>query len=204
MVPVRLLLQSGGLSAHRRRSATAAAEDWQRHPETPLWAGHHGPGRERSPAFKMLQFEVYFAQSFNSAFALLVDRPEQRCCVVSFQSWLSFLKQLREYYVPNVYMLLILQMIVPFVCFQPPFWRLRWRILTSVKSLAVDPGLWALVTPAFPPQCTSLCCKQCQDTEITTKNEIFRWQLHIMFLDLDYFWHFWTWWIIVYRNVNLA
>lgn len=24
-------------------------------------------------------------------------------------------------------------------------------------------------------QCTSLCCKQCQDTEITTKNEIFRW-----------------------------
>lgn len=36
MVPVRLLLQSGGLSAHRRRSAAAAAEDWQRHPETPL------------------------------------------------------------------------------------------------------------------------------------------------------------------------
>lgn len=23
-------------------------------------------------------------------------------------------------------------------------------------------------------QCTSLCCKQCQDTEITSKNEIFR------------------------------
>lgn len=23
-------------------------------------------------------------------------------------------------------------------------------------------------------KCTSLCCKQCQDTEITTKNEIFR------------------------------
>jgi len=23
-------------------------------------------------------------------------------------------------------------------------------------------------------QCTSLCCKQCQETEITSKNEIFR------------------------------
>lgn len=47
-VSVRLLLQSGSLSAHRRRSAAAAAEDWQCHPETPLWAGHHGPGKERS------------------------------------------------------------------------------------------------------------------------------------------------------------
>lgn len=55
---VRLLLQGGGLSAHRRRSATAAAEDWQCHPETPLWAGHHGPGKERSPAFKQDQIAV--------------------------------------------------------------------------------------------------------------------------------------------------
>lgn len=31
------------------------------------------------------------------------------------------------------------------------------------------------LTLSSPPQCTSLCCKQCQDTEITTKNEIFRW-----------------------------
>ncbi len=49
LVSVRLLLQSGSLSAHRRCSAAPAAEDWQRHPETALWAGHHGPGKERSP-----------------------------------------------------------------------------------------------------------------------------------------------------------
>lgn len=49
LVSVRLLLQSGGLSAHRRRSAAPAAEDRQCHPETSLWAGHHGPGKERSP-----------------------------------------------------------------------------------------------------------------------------------------------------------
>lgn len=49
LVSVRLLLQSGGLSAHRWRSAAPAPEDWQCHPETPLWAGHHGPGKERSP-----------------------------------------------------------------------------------------------------------------------------------------------------------
>lgn len=36
LVSVRLLLQSGGLSAHRRRSAATAAEDWQCHPETPM------------------------------------------------------------------------------------------------------------------------------------------------------------------------
>ena len=36
MVSLRLLLQSGSLPAHRRQSAAAAAEDWQRHPETPL------------------------------------------------------------------------------------------------------------------------------------------------------------------------
>lgn len=36
MLSVRLLLQSGGLSAHRRRSAAPAAEDWQCHPETSL------------------------------------------------------------------------------------------------------------------------------------------------------------------------
>lgn len=49
LASVRLLLQSGGLSAHRRRSAAPAAEDRQCHPETALWAGHHGPGKERSP-----------------------------------------------------------------------------------------------------------------------------------------------------------
>lgn len=36
LVSVRLLLQSGGLSAHRRCPAAPAAEDWQCHPETPL------------------------------------------------------------------------------------------------------------------------------------------------------------------------
>lgn len=36
LVSVRLLLQGGGLSAYRRRSAAPAAEDRQRHPETPL------------------------------------------------------------------------------------------------------------------------------------------------------------------------
>jgi len=36
LVSVRLLLQSGGLSAHRRRSAAPAAKDRQRHPETSL------------------------------------------------------------------------------------------------------------------------------------------------------------------------
>lgn len=49
LVSVRLFLQSGGLSAHRRRSAASAAEDRQCHPETSLWAGHHGPGKEKSP-----------------------------------------------------------------------------------------------------------------------------------------------------------
>lgn len=49
LVCVRLFLQSSGLSAHRRRSAAPTAEDRQCHPETSLWAGHHGPGKEGSP-----------------------------------------------------------------------------------------------------------------------------------------------------------
>ena len=36
LVSVRLLLQSGGLSAYRRCVAAPAAEDWQCHPETSL------------------------------------------------------------------------------------------------------------------------------------------------------------------------
>lgn len=49
LVSVRLLLQSGSLSANRWCSAAPAAEDWECHPETPLWARHYGPGKKRSP-----------------------------------------------------------------------------------------------------------------------------------------------------------
>lgn len=124
MASVRLLLQSGGLSAHRRRSATATAEDWQRHPETPLWAGHHGPGKERSPAQRRSDVAVWCLLCTNSLWCSFyicphrgLTRAPSLCC---FIPKLAFTFKTREYYVLNVYMLFILQMIVLFVCFPAP------------------------------------------------------------------------------------
>lgn len=65
-----------------------------------------------------LKFTLHSLSDVRSAFALFGDRLER--CVVSFQSWLSRSKQQKEYYVLNVSMLFILQMIVLFVCFHPP------------------------------------------------------------------------------------
>lgn len=40
----RFLIQGGRMSTNRWCSTVAATEDWQCHPETALWVGHHGPG----------------------------------------------------------------------------------------------------------------------------------------------------------------
>lgn len=47
LVPIRLLLQSGGLSAHRRLAPAAAAENRQCHSEASLRVGHNGSGEKK-------------------------------------------------------------------------------------------------------------------------------------------------------------